>query len=551
MSRRQSWFDGEAALQRILQRQLGGAFEKARPRLARMGDAVANEGAQWAHEADHNGPRLVSFDRTGARIDEIEYHHAYRRLQELGYGGGIVAATWNPALKPERGDAPKALTFALGYLFGQAEAGLYCPICMTDGAGKLLWEHGTQELKDRFLPRLGSTDLATLYTGAMFLTEKDGGSDVGRVKTVAKGGKGVPGEKVTLWGDKWFCSNVDADVIMILARPEGAGPGTKGLGLYVLPRTKDDGKTRNGYRVDRIKDKLGERSFPTGEVTLEGSEAYLLGGPGQGFHQMTQMLNLSRLYNSVAAVSCMRRSLIEALAWAEERVAFNKPIVQHPLMTEVLMDMACEQRVALNWVFKGVQLMDKVDWGKPTEADRRAVRVITPLLKYYTGKKGVAIAQEGMETLAGNGFIEDWPLARVLRDANVLPIWEGTTNILVLDTFRAIKKEAAHEILFAEIQRGLAESPADLQPRLSQLFDEARAGLAELATDPTGEHAFKDWTDRVSLLWSVTLSFSKSQGYGTETDVRAARRVLARNAPTGLLRKDRATPDEVRAVAFR
>lgn len=550
MSRRQSWLEGEAALGRILQQQLGASFEKAKPRLARMGDRAANEGAAWAQLADHNGPKLINFDRTGARIDEIEYDHSYRQLQELGYGGGIVAATYNPALQAERGSAPKALTFGLGYLFGQAEAGLFCPICMTDGAAKLIDEHGTKELQQRFIPRLASTDLSTLWTGAMFLTEKDGGSDVGRVATVSKGGKGVPGEKVTLWGDKWFCSNVDADVIMILARPEGAAVGTRGLGLYVLPRLRDDG-SRNGYRIDRIKDKLGERSFPTGEVTLEGAEAYLLGGPGQGFHQMTEMLNLSRLYNSMAAVACMRRSIIEALEWAEQRVAFGKTIINHPLLTETLMDMVCEQRVALNWVFRGAQLMDRVDFGQGTEEERRTMRVLTPLLKYVTAKKGLWIASEGVETLAGNGFIEDWPMARVLRDAQVLPIWEGTTNILVLDTFRAIRKEAAHEMIFAEIQKGLADAPSDLQGRMTELFDEVKHGLVELSQDARAEHAFRDWTDRAALLWSVAVTASKSFGHGTETDLRAARRVLSRNVPKGLLRTDRAGVDELRTVAFR
>ncbi|MEW5738589.1 MAG: acyl-CoA dehydrogenase family protein [Myxococcota bacterium] len=546
---RANWYTSESALTRILRRRLGPAYEKGKARLEKMGDAMANEGQALAHVADHNGPRLVTHDRAGNRIDEIEYHPAYRQLQQLGYGGGIVAATYNPALAAERGDAPKSLTFALGYLFGQAEAGMFCPVCMTDGAAHLLDLYATKELKERFIPRLASTDLATLFTGAMFLTEKEGGSDVGQVKTVAKGGKGVPGEAVTLYGDKWFCSNVDADVIMILARPEGAGPGTKGLGLYVLPRTLENGK-RNGYRIDRIKDKLGERSFPTGEVTLDGAQAFLLGGPGEGFHQMAEMLNLSRLYNSVASVSGMRRAVVEALAWSETRVAFKKPVIQHPLMSEVLMDMACEQRVALNWAFRGVELMDKTETKKASEEERRTLRMMTPLLKYWLGKRAVEVVQEGVECLAGNGYIEDWPMARVLRDVHVLPIWEGTTNILVLDSFRAIKKEAGHEMLLAEVEKGIAEAPGDLKARLTQLTDELKTALVELAGDARGEHAFKDWTDRAALLWSVTTSLSKSAGFGGDTDVRAARRVLSRRAPTGLLRTDRATPDEVRAIAF-
>lgn len=548
--RRQSWFEAEGSLKRVMIKQLGASFEKAKPRLNRMGELAANEGSTWAQEADHHGPTLVTHDRTGARIDEIDYHHSYRELQRMGYGGGIVAATYNPALAEERGQAPKALTFGLGYLFGQAEAGLFCPICMTDGAARLLVKHGTPELQQRFVPRLSSTEQASLFTGAMFLTEKAGGSDVGQVATVAKGGKGTPGERVTLWGDKWFCSNADADVIMILARPEGAGPGTKGLGLYVLPRTLENGK-RNAFRIDRIKEKLGERSFPTGEVTLEGAEAFLLGGPGQGFHQMTEMLNLSRLYNAIASVAVMRRSVTESIEWAEQRVAFGKKIIEHPLLQEVLLDMASQQRLALLWAFRGVQLMDAADGNRASEAERRTLRMLTPLLKYQLGKWAVDVASEGTEVLAGNGYIEDWPMARVLRDAHVLPIWEGTTNILVLDAFRALRKEGGHEVHFAEVERFAAEAPGDVQSRVGALLDEAKAALVELSQDPKAEHAFRDWTDRAGLLWAVTTACAKSIGNGSDTDVRAARRVLARQASASLLRKDRATVDDVRAVAFR
>lgn len=549
MTRRTSWLESEAALGRILSRQLGPAFEKAKPRLQHMGDQAANEGAVWAAEADRNTPKLVTHDRTGERIDEIDYHHSYRKLQQLGYGGGVVAASYDPALAAERGDAPKALTFGLGYLFGQAEAGLYCPICMTDGAAYLLAKFGTPELKARFIPRLGTTNMDQVFTGAMFLTEKQGGSDVGQITCVAKGGKGVPGEAVQLFGDKWFCSNVDADVIMILARPENAVAGTRGLGLYVLPRHLENGQ-RNAYRINRIKEKLGERSFPSGEVTLEGATAYLLGGPGEGFHQMTVMLNLSRLYNAVASVAVMRRAVVESIAWAEERVAFGKKVIDHPLMAETLMDMACEQRLALNWAFRGVNLMDRLEGGRATEEERRALRMLTPLLKYGLGKLAVSICSEGVEALGGNGYIEDWPLARVLRDAQVLPIWEGTTNILVLDTFRALRKESGHEALFAELTRGIAESPAELQPRLTAMFEELKTALGELVTDATGEHAWRDWTDRASFLWNVTTSFSKSLGYGTATDERAARRVFSKYARSTLLRKDRASAADVRAIAF-
>ena len=252
----------------------------------------------------------------------------------------------------------------------------------------------------------------------------------------------------------------------------------------------------------------------------------------------------------MASVSGMRRSLIEALGWVGSRVAFGRTVSQHPLMTEILLDLAAEQRAALRWAFRGVDLLDKVDGGEATPAEERSLRLLTPLLKYYLGKKAVWAASEGCEALGGNGYIEDWPMARVLRDAQVLPIWEGTTNVLTLDAFRAIRKVAAHEAYFAEVGALAGEAPADLETRLNPLISELQAALGELATDPGGEHALRDWTDRASLVWEVALLCSKKGGAVTDADLRAARRLLARNLPTGLLRKDRASPEDVQLVAF-
>jgi alkylation response protein AidB-like acyl-CoA dehydrogenase len=518
-----------------------------------MGRAAAGEVAEWAQVADHQGPRLVPYDRSGQRIDEIEYHPAYRSMQKVAYGGGIIAATYDPALAAERGDRPKALTFGLGYTFAIAEAGLYCPVCMTDGAARLLRLYGSRELQDRYIPRLASMDLATLHTGAMFLTEKEGGSDVGQVATVARkaGGEAGAGSAgaFRLEGQKWFCSNVDADVIMILARPEGAPEGTKGLGLYCLPRRLPDG-ARNRYRIDRLKDKLGVRSMPTGEVTLEGALAYQLGEPGQGFRQMAEMLNLSRLYNAVASVAGMRRAFLEAFAWARGRVTFGKKLVEHALMSEALLDLAAEQRGALAWVFRGVELLDKVDAGTATPDESRALRLLTPLCKYYTAKKAVWAASEGLEVLGGNGYIEDWPMARVLRDAQVLPIWEGSTSVLVLDAFRAIQKLAAHEAYLAEMQRLVGDAAQPVQDRLVELVDELVTGLRIVVQEPAAEHMLRDWTDAASLAWQAALLASKKAGHGSDADVRAARRLLARNAPVMLLRGDWAVPEDVEQVAF-
>jgi hypothetical protein len=264
---------------------------------------------------------------------------------------------------------------------------------------------------------------------------------------------------------------------------------------------------------------------------------------------MAEMLNLSRMYNAVAAVAAMRRSVVEAFAHAQSRVTFGKRVADHPLMQETLLDLASAQRAALLWAFRGVELLDRSDNGEATSAESAALRILTPLLKYYTGKVAVGVASEGVEALGGNGYIEDWPMARVLRDAQVLTIWEGTTNILVLDAFRAIRKQGAHEGYFAEVDGLLADADASVAKRLRELVDELKASLATLGSDTDAVHVLRDWTDRACLVWELALLASARFG-GTAGDVRAARRLLARHVRAGLLRQDRATAADVQLVAF-
>jgi hypothetical protein len=217
-------------------------------------------------------------------------------------------------------------------------------------------------------------------------------------------------------------------------------------------------------------------------------------------------------------------------------------------MAETLMDLACEQRAALVWAFRGVELIDRLDAGVATSAEKSALRVLTPLLKYYLAKRAVWAASEAMEALGGNGYIEDWPTARLLRDAQVLPIWEGTTHVLTLDAFRALRKEGP-AAYFAELEPLAAQAPPDLEARLAPMLDELFTASAELSAGGRAEHALRDWTDRACLLWQGGLLCAESAGAGTDSDLRAARRLLARNAPLGLLRADRAGPDEVALVA--
>jgi alkylation response protein AidB-like acyl-CoA dehydrogenase len=522
-----SWFQSDATLRAILDRDLTAAERDGVPTaFERAARICRDEVAPRSMAADKYGPRLVTHDREGRRVDRIEYHPSYVEMQALAYGElGLVA------MKYGRERVSQTFAFGQAYLFGQAEAGLFCPVCMTDGAARVLEKFASEEIKRALIPRLAARDLSTLATGAMFLTEKQGGSDVGQTLTVAK----PAGTGYRLYGDKWFCSNVDAGVILALARPEGAGAGTRGLGLFVVEPTLSDGR-RNGMLIHRIKDKLGVRSMPTGEVTFEGAEARLVGDVTGGFSYMTEMLNLSRLYNAVASAGIMRRALTEGRASVETRRAFGRAAAEHPLCMETLADLGAETAAALQLIFDGVASLGRLD-AKGTDDDRRLVRILTPLMKYYTAKGAVWAASEGMELLGGNGYIEEFVTARLLRDGQVLPIWEGTTNICVLDALRAFGKGAGEVILKVIEERLRTVAHPGLQPlrRRAEVELEAVAGaMAKLGSldAERAQHGARRLCDRLVATYQVAgaLAFSERlepRGDGGR-DALVARRIFER-----------------------
>jgi len=456
-----NFFTADLDLSFLLRQHLSaGDYERAQKLLARMGAVASGRMDALADVANRQGPQLVQYDKRGQRIDEVVFHPAYHELERIAYEEfAIAACTHREGSLGWPGRVPQPVKFALAYLGMQAESGVFCPVSMTDALARVIERYASEPLKQRVLPRLTALSLAELQQGAMFLTEKQGGSDVGLTATVAKPRSGIAddGDPLQpaweLWGDKWFCSNVSADLILTLARPEGAPPGTRGLGLFLVPRALDDGN-RNAYSINRLKDKLGTRSLATGEVTLHGARAYLVGDRLRGFVQMTEMINLTRIWAAVGSLAAMRRSYLEALLYTRGRVAFGRPLADHPLMRRQLVDLLVEIEGCAALVFETTAVLERVD-RHGAEEDRRLLRILTPLCKYYVPKRGEYITLEALEMIGGNGYVEDWVNPRLLRDAIVNVVWEGSANVIVLDVARAVAREGGDTALFAMLHNRL------------------------------------------------------------------------------------------------
>lgn len=412
-------------------------FALARPHFHRMGALVGRDLETLALSADKNPPTLSIRTRNGADEEQIHKHPDFRELERYAFGEfGLAAMSHRAGVFGADSTLPPLIKYALVYLFVQAEFGLCCPLSMTDSLTRTLVKFGHPDLVARFIDPLTSQNMDELFQGAMFMTEQMAGSDVGAIETIARQKDG----EWRLWGDKWFCSNPDAELAMVLARPEDGGMGTKGLSLFLLPRHLPDG-VRNGYRILRLKDKMGTRSMASGEIILEGAIAYLVGEAGQGFKQMTDMINMSRLANGVRSAGLMRRSVNEALFIARNRTAFGSRLVDLPLMQRQLVKILVTAEQGRSMTFHTARVLQAADAGDKRMA--KILRILTPLIKFRTCRDARKVAGDAMEVRGGCGYIEDWSDARVLRDAHLGSIWEGTSNIVALDVARAIRREDA------------------------------------------------------------------------------------------------------------
>jgi alkylation response protein AidB-like acyl-CoA dehydrogenase len=446
-----NFFTADPNLAFILQRlATSDDYHRALPYLHELGQLAGSELDELARVAERHPPQLRAFNQRGERIDEVIYHPAYREMERIAFERfGLAAMSHRPGVLGWPTPVPHLVKYALKYLFVQAEFGLMCPVSVTDSTSRMIRLFGSPAQRATYLPRLTATRLADLWQGTMFLTERDGGSDLGVTATIAR----RDGDGWRIYGFKWFCSNVSADVILLLARPEGAPPGTRGLGMFLVPKRLPDG-TRNAYRIERLKDKLGTRDMATGEVTFDGAWAEPVGPLDAGFRQMAEMINVSRLSNALRAAALMRRAFLEALVYTQGRYAFGKPLSALPLVRENLFDMLLDVESCAALVFHGAALLDRADAGDTTA--RRLARIITPLSKFYVTKRARWVTGEALELRGGNGYIEEWINPRLLRDSHLGSIWEGTTNIVALDVLRAILRDEAGAALLDDLRGRLA-----------------------------------------------------------------------------------------------
>lgn len=397
------------------------------------------EGKAISEATDRAGtPWLRMFDRFGKRVDEILFAPEYRKMLKKGYQAGAVwRAFEEDTLLP---------SYLLGYITSFFDVGLYCPYIVSLSTAVPLKKYGPEKLKDRFLPQLLKRD-ETVWQGATWMTEVKGGSDLGAtVETVAKSS----GDHWLLTGEKYFASNVGAELAVVAARPKGAPASVRGLALFLLPKYLEDGSLN--YLVRRIKDKIGTRSVPTGEVELRESEAHLLGKPEWGIYLILEVLNLSRVANSIGSVALAQRALCEALGFAEQRTAFNKPIVEHPLLRQQFADRLSQLRAAFVLAWEAVQLLNDV-WRETPPYSKRyhLFRLVAHLAKYWTAEMAVQTAKWSMEVHGGMGVLAEYPVERWLREALILLIWEGTPHRQILDGLEVMEHKGAHQLLFEHL----------------------------------------------------------------------------------------------------
>jgi alkylation response protein AidB-like acyl-CoA dehydrogenase len=434
------------------------------------------EGKAISNAIDRAGtPWLRMFDQLGKRVDEILFPPEYWKMLKRGYQAGVIWRAFEEnSLLP---------SYLLGYVTSFYDPGLYCPYTVSLSTAVPVEKYGSENLKSRFLPTMLRKD-ETVWQGATWMTEIKGGSDLGAtVETVAR----PAGDKWLLTGEKYFASNAGAELAVVAARPEGAPQNVRGLALFLLPKYREDGSLN--YFIRRIKDKIGTRSVPTGEVELKNSEAYLLGKAEWGIYLILEVLNLSRVANSVASVALAQRAICEALNFAKERRAFGKPVISHPLLQNQFENRLADLKAAFALAWEATQLLNEVWRETPNYSERyHLFRLVAHLAKYWTAELAAQTAKWAMEVHGGIGTLAEFRVERWLREAMILQIWEGTPHRQILDGLEVMERKAAHQLLFQLLApmaepRALEKMKARVDNHLALAAEEKEANAEALFHD--------------------------------------------------------------------
>jgi acyl-CoA dehydrogenase len=460
-------YDADTAFRSLLARLLPAeVLRDIEPGLREMGRLSAElYPAQLADRLSE--PVLTQWDAWGNRIDHIELTPLWRTAERIAAEHGVVATAYERA----HGRFSRIHQLALAYLFTPSTDIYACPLAMTDGAAWVLTDSGNRVLIDRALPHLTSRDPAAFWTSGQWMTETTGGSDVSRTETEAR--QDADGQW-RLYGRKWFTSAATSQMALTLARPAGGPSGGRGLALFYV-ETRDEAGLLRGIRIDRLKDKLGTRKLPTAELTLDGTPAVPVLGLTDGVRNIAPMLNVTRTWNAMSAVALMRRGLALAEDYARRRTAFGAPLAEQPLHADTLAGLRAEWMGALHLTFRVAELLGAQEAGELDDAGRSLLRVLTPVAKLTTARQSVTVSSEVVEAFGGAGYVEDTGIPTIFRDAQVLSIWEGTTNVLSLDTLRALESAGGMGVVRAEVERCAA------QVRDPALVPVARAAMQAVA----------------------------------------------------------------------
>ena len=495
-------YDDDRVLRSHLARVLpAGVLRDIEESLAEMGRLAGGELYELQLADRLNEPKLTQWDAWGNRIDKIEVTPLWRLAERIAAEHGVVAT----AYEQKHGSLSRVHQCALAYLFTPSTDIYSCPLAMTDGAARTLLNSGNQVLIDRAVPHLITRDPNEFWTAGQWMTELTGGSDVGLSETIAKTER--DSTTFRLYGRKWFTSAIASQIALTLARPEGNPSGGRGLALFYLETRDEHGRPRN-IQINRLKDKLGTRKVPTAELTLDGTPAQLVKGPTDGVRNIAPLLNITRLWNGISAVSLMRRGVALSSDYASKRVAFGAPLSEKPLHRDTLATLEAEAEAAFHLAFYVAELTGQSETSEIPENDARLLRILTPVMKLTTGKQAVMVASEVLETFGGAGYVEDTGLPVLLRDSQVLPIWEGTTNVLALDTLRALHGTETGLVTIESAVTRCLENVRD--PRLADAARIARTALDHAASwlkeaERRGSPALEAGARRFSLTLGRTM----------------------------------------------